>query len=597
MAEAVMGGGKIARKISGGARASTGIAVPRQMESRLLHSQGGGHPMPTGLQSTMERGFGLAFPQVRIHTDADAAAMSDSIGAKAFTYGNDIFFNQGRFQPESSEGQHLIAHELTHAVQQTGKVAREEEEKVVPKDPRNIRVSDQEKDEVQLSESLSKVLDGYMVKSKTIRVHPPSKPPVLDQTMISSMPPRKVEIYNRWMGEYLDYLKEQLPGPPFISDVILPDCMALIEIARNATGVTKQQLVQQLYNTLSQVSVALDILPKPGITSLESLRDTSWMQCRKQFVTAVQSLASIAKNPAIAVLMYEGTYYPKEFSDKTLNATNRLFDEDGSDPADLYYYGAVCNNAAYGSVRASGAPFFNDAKPIEKLTINSDRTTRDSWGNYNPQGTGLGDGSNGKNALDGAKQGDIVVFWKLDKIRNWDNSAESKTKRMRILAEDSTEVTTHGTTKEKQGDGYTAHHIEVIVGVQGTGNDTKVLLSGAHYQAVVNGFARNNDGSLAWKTAKEVRGKDGIKIIRRIPMNNEQGLIPVDIPSIMANQKYSKGTSRSSYTVDGKKVPIYIPRNASDLVRITWLTKNGAGTEKSQILQPADSSAEGVTAD
>ena len=125
MAEAVVSGGRIARKISGGGRASTGIAVPRQMESRLLHSQGGGHPMPTGLQSTMERGFGLAFPQVRIHTDADAAAMSDSIGARAFTHGSDIYFNRGQFAPETVDGQRLVAHELTHVVQRAGKLARE----------------------------------------------------------------------------------------------------------------------------------------------------------------------------------------------------------------------------------------------------------------------------------------------------------------------------------------------------------------------------------------------------------------------------------------------------------------------------------------
>lgn len=124
VADAVIGGGKIARKISGGG-ASTGIAVPRQMESRLLQSQGGGQPMPTGLQSTMEKGFGQAFPQVRLHTDADAAALSDSIGARAFTLGSDIYFNRGQFAPETADGQRLVAHELTHVVQRAGKLARE----------------------------------------------------------------------------------------------------------------------------------------------------------------------------------------------------------------------------------------------------------------------------------------------------------------------------------------------------------------------------------------------------------------------------------------------------------------------------------------
>lgn len=123
VANEVINGGKIARQISGGS-GSSGIAVPRQMESRLLHSQGGGQPMPHGLRSMMESGFGQQFSQVRLHADAEAADLSSSIGAKAFTYGNDIFFNHGQYSPYSSSGQHLLAHELTHVLQQGGKVAR-----------------------------------------------------------------------------------------------------------------------------------------------------------------------------------------------------------------------------------------------------------------------------------------------------------------------------------------------------------------------------------------------------------------------------------------------------------------------------------------
>lgn len=123
VANEVINGGKIARQVSGGS-GSSGIAVPRQMESRLLHSQGGGQPMPHGLRSMMESGFGQQFSQVRLHADAEAADLSSSIGAKAFTYGNDIFFNHGQYSPYSSSGQHLLAHELTHVLQQGGKVAR-----------------------------------------------------------------------------------------------------------------------------------------------------------------------------------------------------------------------------------------------------------------------------------------------------------------------------------------------------------------------------------------------------------------------------------------------------------------------------------------
>ena len=87
-------------------------------ESTLNSSKGGGSPLPDGTRSEMENGIGANFGNVRIHTDSQAAYMSQSIQAKAFTHGNDIYFNQGQYNPESTGGKHLLAHELTHTVQQ-----------------------------------------------------------------------------------------------------------------------------------------------------------------------------------------------------------------------------------------------------------------------------------------------------------------------------------------------------------------------------------------------------------------------------------------------------------------------------------------------
>jgi hypothetical protein len=71
-------------------------------------------------QSFMESRFGRDFSGVRIHHGAKAAQAAESIGARAFTTGNDIFFNAGQYRPSSSSGRQLIAHELTHTVQQAG---------------------------------------------------------------------------------------------------------------------------------------------------------------------------------------------------------------------------------------------------------------------------------------------------------------------------------------------------------------------------------------------------------------------------------------------------------------------------------------------
>ena len=120
----IVQGGKIARSIFAGG-AGGGISVSSQMEGRLNSMQGGGQVMPDGLRNMMERGFNRDFSQVRLHTDSEAASLSSSINAKAFTHGNDIYFNQGQFSPNTSEGQKLMAHELTHVVQGGGKIARE----------------------------------------------------------------------------------------------------------------------------------------------------------------------------------------------------------------------------------------------------------------------------------------------------------------------------------------------------------------------------------------------------------------------------------------------------------------------------------------
>ena len=66
----------------------------------------------------MSARFGADFSGVKIHTDASAQQMSKQVNAHAFTYGNHIYFNSGKYDPDSSSGRTLLAHELTHTIQQ-----------------------------------------------------------------------------------------------------------------------------------------------------------------------------------------------------------------------------------------------------------------------------------------------------------------------------------------------------------------------------------------------------------------------------------------------------------------------------------------------
>ena len=95
-------------------------AVSAQIESRIHAQKSGGQPLPASTRAFFEPRFGTDFSQVRVHTDSQAAETTNSIQAKAFTFGRNIAFGPGQYVPESHEGQRLLAHELTHVVQQDG---------------------------------------------------------------------------------------------------------------------------------------------------------------------------------------------------------------------------------------------------------------------------------------------------------------------------------------------------------------------------------------------------------------------------------------------------------------------------------------------
>ena len=90
------------------------------LENKLNNTSGGGFPLPESTLGFMESRFGADFSDVRVHTDSTAVDMNQSIQAQAFTQGQDIYFNSGKYSPDSNEGKSLLAHELTHVLQQRG---------------------------------------------------------------------------------------------------------------------------------------------------------------------------------------------------------------------------------------------------------------------------------------------------------------------------------------------------------------------------------------------------------------------------------------------------------------------------------------------
>lgn len=94
------------------------IIPEAETENQIAGHSGGGIQLDPEIRSGMEQRFGADFGGVKIHSDSSAAALSNRLGAHAFTTGNDIFFNSGKYSPETLSGKHLLAHELTHTIQQ-----------------------------------------------------------------------------------------------------------------------------------------------------------------------------------------------------------------------------------------------------------------------------------------------------------------------------------------------------------------------------------------------------------------------------------------------------------------------------------------------
>jgi Domain of unknown function (DUF4157) len=81
-------------------------------------NSGGGSPLDADTRADMETRFGQDFGDVRVHTDGEAHESARSVNAQAYTVGTDIVFQRDRYDPSSEGGRHMLAHELTHVVQQ-----------------------------------------------------------------------------------------------------------------------------------------------------------------------------------------------------------------------------------------------------------------------------------------------------------------------------------------------------------------------------------------------------------------------------------------------------------------------------------------------
>jgi hypothetical protein len=154
------------RQAIAGGEASTDLA------DSINSARGGGQSLDASLQQSMGQAMGTDFSGVRVHTDAQADQLNQSIQAKAFTTGQDVFFKQGAYNPSSTAGQELLAHELTHVVQQNGgdiveRKVQKKGIKIALTDYRNNVIQKTDDDAVRLANQYLRSQEGYFTLYRT----------------------------------------------------------------------------------------------------------------------------------------------------------------------------------------------------------------------------------------------------------------------------------------------------------------------------------------------------------------------------------------------------------------------------------------------
>lgn len=174
------------------ARAPAAAAAAREaasgaVEARVRAAATGGAPLAPRTRAFLEPRFRADFSGVRIHTGPAAASLATAIGARAFTFGRHIFFNDGQYRPETRDGMALLAHELTHTIQQSEVIQRQADERPVRVSERTAQVSERtppQASRLGLSDALDYFADaanaipGYRMFTILIGVNPINMSPV-----------------------------------------------------------------------------------------------------------------------------------------------------------------------------------------------------------------------------------------------------------------------------------------------------------------------------------------------------------------------------------------------------------------------------------
>ena len=244
-------------------------AVHADTQSSIQNKTTGGQPLSADVRSHMEPRFGADFSNVRIHSDAEAASLSNQLSARAFTYQNHIFFSRDQYQPGTSEGQKLLAHELTHTIQQGHAVQRSPQVSTTTTPPPVQRLGVQD------------ALDYFADKAYYI-------PGFRMLTIVLGFNPINMRSTDRSAANILRALIELVPGGHLITQAL--DNHGVFTKA----GAWVEQQLATLGDIGSDIVGSLrQFLDSLGWTDIIDLDDV-WERAKRIFTTPISRLISFA---------------------------------------------------------------------------------------------------------------------------------------------------------------------------------------------------------------------------------------------------------------------------------------------------------------
>jgi hypothetical protein len=118
-------GNQVVQRLVAQRSSEGGFELDDEIAQRIQTERSGGEALDVEVRNNLGEKFNEDFSGVRVHAGSEADSLNRELGARAFTTGRDIFFRGGAYDPSSEGGQRLIAHELTHVLQQGGSAAEE----------------------------------------------------------------------------------------------------------------------------------------------------------------------------------------------------------------------------------------------------------------------------------------------------------------------------------------------------------------------------------------------------------------------------------------------------------------------------------------